>query len=1083
MEYACKHSAELLVGCDANAHHTNWGSSDINDRGETLNDFLLCNNLQILNLGCEPTFVTRARREVLDVTFASATLARYIQNWRVSDVESLSDHKHICFDISFSLSTQTCTFRDIRRTDWEGYKSSLERNLDSMMKVIKTKENLELAAEVLTKSIVNAFEENCAPKTKSSKRHVPWWNSKLKKLRDKTRKLFNRAMRTNEWEVYRKALNEYSKQIRKAKRASWRRFCEEIETTPQGARLHRILSKARTSQVGLLKRQDGSFTVSEMETLELLARTHFPGAEIAGGLKPSETVYRPRLEDWRRAALVIRPGIVRWAINSFKPYKASGMDGISPVLLQRGAEVLIPHLVKVFRASYAWGHLPEQWNRVKVIFIPKAGKKDYALAKSFRPISLSSFLLKTLEKVLDKYIRDNCLLCKPIHNNQHAYRMGRSTETALLEVVDRVEKALEDKEIALTAFLDIEGAFDNTPTRTLVEGLINKDVDSTTIRWVQSMLSNRTARLDLLGNVLEVTTTRGCPQGGVLSPLLWTLAVDGLLHKMAALRIDTQGYADDLVVTVRGNCQSTISYLMQRALNTINAWCGDNELSINADKTIIVPFTNKHKLDKLKPLVMNGKTIPFSTEVKYLGVTLDQKLTWNQHLNGTLRKARSALAICCRLAGNRWGLKPKIALWMYTAIVRPMVSYASVAWYKKATQKQTVAKLGSLQRIACVIATGALSSSPTAALEAMLNLTPLHLHLELEAKSSILRLSAVRGSNWLSQTLRELTDSVLDIPVLGMPIDTMPPKLCLQKNYSVEIPKREDWLNSHIYWKEGSLKWYTDGSKSGSEVGCGIYGEAPRKAISLNLGRHCSIFQAEVYAILECAFTNLQCNYSNHTIYIQSDSQAALLALSSDTMTSRLVENCRQILNDLGSRNKVVLRWVPGHAEIEGNEKADELARVGAKGKYHGPEPFCGIPKSLTKLTLKTYCQYKTVQLWTNAPGMKHSKALIRAFSKKAASNALALSRNQLRNLVRVLTGHCCLNKHMHTIRRRDHEQCRFCLEEEETPQHILIECPCLMRTRNMILGSQSMHPEEVRALEFKKILQFFEFVGLDREL
>ncbi|XP_047987119.1 uncharacterized protein LOC125226977 [Leguminivora glycinivorella] len=665
----------------------------------------------------------------------------------------------------------------------------------------------------------------------------------------------------------------------------------------------------------------------------------------------------------------------------------------------------------------------------------------------------------------------------------HAYRRGRSTETALLELVDRVEKALEDKEIALSAFLDIEGAFDNTPIRTLVEGLKIKEVDSTTVRWVQSMLSNRKVRLDLLDTTLEVTTARGCPQGGVLSPLLWTLAVDGLLRRMADLQIDTQGYADDLVVTVRGNCQSTISYLMQRALNTINAWCGENELSINADKTIIVPFTNKKRLDKLKPLVMNGKTIPFSSEVRYLGVTLDQKLTWNQHLNGTLLKAKSALAICCRLAGNRWGLKPKIALWLYTAIVRPIVSYASVAWHKKTLQKVAVARLSSLQRTACSIVTGAMSSSPTAALEALLNLSPLHLQLELEARSSILRIVATKRGGWISQALRLFTESVLDIPVLGMPADTMPPQLCPQKLYSVEIPEREDWSNSQISWKEGSLRWYTDGSKSGSEVGCGIYGETPRRAKSLNLGRYCSIFQAEVYAILECASINLQCNYVNHTIYIHSDSQAALLALTSDVTTSKLVENCRQLLNNLGSKNKVVLRWVPGHAGIEGNEKADELARTGAKGTHHGPEPFCGIPKSLTKLTLKTYCQYKTIQLWRNTPGMNHSKALIRAYSKKASSNALALSRNQLRNLVRVLTGHCHLNKHMHTIGKRASGRCRFCLESEETPLHILAECPSLMRTRNMILGSYQIHPEDVRYLDLKKILQIFEFVGLDREL
>ncbi|CAK1596004.1 unnamed protein product [Parnassius mnemosyne] len=143
------------------------------------------------------------------------------------------------------------------------------------------------------------------------------------------------------------------------------------------------------------------------------------------------------------------------------------------------------------------------------LFIPKAGRKDYALPKSFRPINLSSFLLKTLEKVIDRYIRD-VVLARPINYNQ--------------SVIDRVEKAQEDKEIALCAFLDIEGAFDSSPTSLLVGGLTPKNVDPTSIRWVKSMLSNRKAKIEPFQTSIEIATTRGCPQGGVLSPLFWTFA-------------------------------------------------------------------------------------------------------------------------------------------------------------------------------------------------------------------------------------------------------------------------------------------------------------------------------------------------------------------------------------------------------------------------------------------------------------------------------------------------------------------------------------------------------------------------------
>jgi hypothetical protein len=151
---------------------------------------------------------------------------------------------------------------------------------------------------------------------------------------------------------------------------------------------------------------------------------------------------------------------LKWAVFSFQPYKYPGTDGIMPIMLQQGFELLGGKLLMLLRASLALEYIPMSWKHIRVVFIPKPGKSSQA--KSLRPISLMSFVLKTLEKLLDRRIRGVALVKKPLHWNQFAYRAGMSIERALFQVVHRLEKSLKHKEAALGAFLDIEGAFDNT---------------------------------------------------------------------------------------------------------------------------------------------------------------------------------------------------------------------------------------------------------------------------------------------------------------------------------------------------------------------------------------------------------------------------------------------------------------------------------------------------------------------------------------------------------------------------------------------------------------------------------------------
>ncbi len=193
------------------------------------------------------------------------------------------------------------------------------------------------------------------------------------------------------------------------------------------------------------------------------------------------------------------------------------------------------------RSSLALGHIPQSWRVARAVFIPKPGKLSYTEPKSYRPICLSSFLLKTMEKIILRQIWDGPLKRYPLHQNQHAYIAGRSCESALHQVVSKIEKALEFKEVALAAFLDIQGAFDCTRLQFIMEAVRDHGVSPQVCGWVEALLRQRLVSMTHLDTRLTVRTTRGSPQGGVLSPLLWNLVVDGLLRELDESGVFVQG--------------------------------------------------------------------------------------------------------------------------------------------------------------------------------------------------------------------------------------------------------------------------------------------------------------------------------------------------------------------------------------------------------------------------------------------------------------------------------------------------------------------------------------------------------------
>ncbi|KAJ8959355.1 hypothetical protein NQ318_022041 [Aromia moschata] len=186
-----------------------------------------------------------------------------------------------------------------------------------------------------------------------------------------------------------------------------------------------------------------------------------------------------------------------------------------------------------------------------------------------------------------------------------------------------------------------------------------------------------------------------------------------------------------------------------------------------------------------------------------------------------------------------------------------------------------------------------------------------------------------------------------------------------------------------------------------------------------------------------------------------------LQALACNKIKSKLVWDCLETLHALANYNKVTLKWVPGHKGVEGNEEADALARKGSATTVIGPEPMCGIPKSSVSLWLTRWKNKEHQSYWNHIPGQTNSKWMVKTPSKVLTDEILRLSRNQIRLVTGLITGHCHLRKHLHRMGiYLDEPICRLCNEEDEAAPHIILECPALTHWRYGLLGTEN--PQEV---------------------
>jgi retron-type reverse transcriptase len=363
------------------------------------------------------------------------------------------------------------------------------------------------------------------------------------------------------------------------------------------------------------------------------------------------------------------------------------------------------------------GCIPTSWTRARVVFLPKPAKTSSRDLRSFRPISLTSFVLKTLERIVLYRLEETTFLHHPLHPAQHGFRKNKSTHTALSALVSCIEELKRDILPGIAVFLDIKGAFDNVPHKSLFNILRDpaQGYDPQIATWLVQLLTTWVTSVDnpYTGETTTVRHTRGVPQGAVVSPVLWNAFYDKLIAQLHASTRCTVAYADDLCFVVSEEDMTSTYKAAQAALHQVKEWSRINDITFCPQKSELMVLHGSQE-DDIPPPTLYDHPLSKVTQVRYLGVLLEQDLNWMPHITSRLKSGKEILLRCNSVQGKLYGSSINMLLWFLNQVILPHVSHGSFLYHNQLSTPTIFKRFQSLARLAYLQTSPARINTPIA---------------------------------------------------------------------------------------------------------------------------------------------------------------------------------------------------------------------------------------------------------------------------------------------------------------------------------------------------------------------------------
>lgn len=363
-------------------------------------------------------------------------------------------------------------------------------------------------------------------------------------------------------------------------------------------------------------------------------------------------------------------------INNLKNKASPGYDKISAVILKSNKSTMSKVLSDIFNLCMESGIYPDKLKIARVTPVYKSG--NASSLTNYRPVSVLSTINKLFEQILFKRISSFLNNNDFFYSQQYGFREKSSTSNAVVEMVNKIQLYLDNRLDVLGVFLDLSKAFDTVNRSILAAKLNFAGIRGIPLMLLQSYLSQRYQFVSVQGvsSSLELIDL-GVPQGSVLGPLLFLIYLNDI--SLLPLKGELRLYADDSALLYKDMNAVQNDKNLTTDLLLLADYFRINKLSLNINKSKIINVKNSSNSapNRLINTKMAFPSIETTSEYKYLGILVDNRLNWGSHINSILLKLNKITGVICKIKHR---VPQDTLLLIYNSLFHSVISYLTMVW-------------------------------------------------------------------------------------------------------------------------------------------------------------------------------------------------------------------------------------------------------------------------------------------------------------------------------------------------------------------------------------------------------------------